>query len=80
MMIKVYVSRLTRTLRSATIKPSHAVPRSLARNWFVLVHVLAILTTLAVQGSYDRDIRFWEAWSGICSRTISRSDSEGVRF
>jgi len=32
---------------------------------------------LLVTGSFDRDIRFWEAWSGICSRTISRSGDSG---
>jgi len=28
-------------------------------------------------GSYDHDIRFWEAWSGICSRTIARKEESG---
>ncbi|KAF8590431.1 WD40 repeat-like protein [Ramaria rubella] len=32
-----------------------------------------------VTGSYDHEIRFWEAWSGICSRTIPRSGETGVR-
>jgi len=31
---------------------------------------------LLVTASYDRDIRFWEAWSGICSRTIARSGND----
>ncbi|KDQ16207.1 hypothetical protein BOTBODRAFT_54041 [Botryobasidium botryosum FD-172 SS1] len=30
-----------------------------------------------VTGSYDHEIRFWEAWSGICSRTIARSGESG---
>ncbi|KZT57492.1 WD40 repeat-like protein [Calocera cornea HHB12733] len=28
------------------------------------------LSVILVTGSYDHEIRFWEAWSGICSRTI----------
>ncbi|KDN49360.1 hypothetical protein RSAG8_02062, partial [Rhizoctonia solani AG-8 WAC10335] len=30
-----------------------------------------------VTGSYDHEIRFWEAWSGLCSRTIQRSGESG---
>jgi len=30
-----------------------------------------------VTGSYDHEVRFWEAWSGICSRTIQRSGESG---
>ena len=26
-------------------------------------------------GGYDNTIRFWEAWSGICSRTIQHPES-----
>ena len=36
------------------------------------------LSVILVTGSYDHEIRFWEAWSGICSRTISRSGESGV--
>ncbi|KAI0687132.1 WD40 repeat-like protein [Cytidiella melzeri] len=32
------------------------------------------MSVILVTGSYDHDIRFWEAWSGICSRTISRTN------
>ena len=35
------------------------------------------LSVVLVTGSYDHEIRFWEAWSGICSRTITR-DEAGV--
>lgn len=37
------------------------------------------LSVVLVTGSYDHEIRFWEAWSGICSRTIPRSGETGVR-
>ena len=36
------------------------------------------LSVILVTGSYDHEIRFWEAWSGICSRTIARSGESGV--
>ncbi|KAL5486114.1 LST8 [Sanghuangporus weigelae] len=35
------------------------------------------LSVILVTGSYDHEIRFWEAWSGICSRTIARSGEQG---
>jgi len=35
------------------------------------------LSVILVTGSYDHEIRFWEAWSGICSRTIARSGESG---
>lgn len=38
------------------------------------------LSVILVTGSYDHEIRFWEAWSGICSRTIARSGETGVRL
>lgn len=37
------------------------------------------LSVILVTGSYDHEIRFWEAWSGICSRTIARAGESGVR-
>jgi len=36
------------------------------------------MSVILVTGSYDHEIRFWEAWSGICSRTIARSGETGV--
>jgi len=33
------------------------------------------LSVVLVTGSYDHEIRFWEAWSGICSRTITRNEA-----
>jgi hypothetical protein len=38
------------------------------------------MSVVLVTGSYDHEIRFWEAWSGICSRTIARSGESGVSF
>ncbi|KAN0075274.1 WD40-repeat-containing domain protein [Tylopilus felleus] len=35
------------------------------------------MSVILVTGSYDHEIRFWEAWSGICSRTIARSGESG---
>jgi G protein beta subunit-like protein len=35
------------------------------------------MSVILVTGSYDHEIRFWEAWSGICSRTIVRSQETG---
>lgn len=37
------------------------------------------MSVILVTGSYDHEIRFWEAWSGICSRTIARTGESGVR-
>lgn len=39
----------------------------------------ADMSVILVTGSYDHEIRFWEAWSGICSRTIPRVGESGVR-
>lgn len=33
------------------------------------------LSVLLVTAGYDHSIRFWEAWSGICSRTIQYQES-----
>ncbi|KAH9484145.1 RNase P and RNase MRP subunit [Psilocybe cubensis] len=35
------------------------------------------MSVILVTGSYDHEIRFWEAWSGICSRTIPRTGESG---
>ncbi|KIM29570.1 hypothetical protein M408DRAFT_305544 [Serendipita vermifera MAFF 305830] len=35
------------------------------------------LSVVLVTGGYDHEIRFWEAWSGICSRTIARTGESG---
>ncbi|KAH8829511.1 WD40 repeat-like protein [Flagelloscypha sp. PMI_526] len=35
------------------------------------------MSVILVTGSYDHEIRFWEAWSGICSRTIARTGEPG---
>ncbi|KAI0647234.1 WD40 repeat-like protein [Trametes meyenii] len=37
----------------------------------------ADMSVILVTGSYDHEIRFWEAWSGICSRTIPRAGESG---
>lgn len=50
--------------------PSHAQKANAARQ---------DMSVILVTGSYDHEIRFWEAWSGICSRTIARSGESGVR-
>lgn len=38
------------------------------------------LSVILVTAGYDHTIRFWEAWSGICSRTIPHSDSQVNRL
>ncbi|CAO1628965.1 unnamed protein product [Parajaminaea phylloscopi] len=38
------------------------------------------LSVLLVTAGYDHTIRFWEAWSGICSRTIQHPDSQVNRI
>ena len=38
------------------------------------------MSVILVTDSYDHEIRFWEAWSGICSRTITRSGESGGGF
>ena len=37
------------------------------------------MSVILVTGSHDHEINFWEAWSGICSRTICRAAESGVR-
>lgn len=53
------------TMPAPTVKPASARPSD--------------MSVVLVTGSYDHEIRFWEAWSGICSRTIARSGESGVR-
>ncbi|KAK0429592.1 WD40 repeat-like protein [Armillaria borealis] len=36
------------------------------------------MSVILVTGSYDHEIHFWEAWSGICSRTITRTGESGL--
>ncbi|KAN0061210.1 TOR complex subunit lst8 [Thecaphora frezii] len=38
------------------------------------------LSVILVTAGYDHTIRFWEAWSGICSRTIQYPDSQVNRL
>ncbi|MCO5583302.1 hypothetical protein L7F22_037212 [Adiantum nelumboides] len=38
------------------------------------------LSVVLVTAGYDHTIRFWEAWSGICSRTIQHADSQVNRL
>lgn len=61
-------------LPSSVLAPNHKMhasgPRSSAGR--------QDLSVILVTGSYDREIRFWEAWSGICSRTIARASESGV--
>ncbi|KAF5330416.1 hypothetical protein D9619_005859 [Psilocybe cf. subviscida] len=38
------------------------------------------MSVILVTGSYDHEIRFWEAWSGICSRTIPRESGQVNRL
>ena len=38
------------------------------------------LSVILVTAGYDHTIRFWEAWSGICSHTIQYSDSQVNRL
>lgn len=38
------------------------------------------LSVLLVTAGYDHTIRFWEAWSGICSRTLQHPDSQVNRL
>lgn len=37
-------------------------------------------SVILVTAGYDNTIRFWEALSGICSRTIKHPDSVGSAF
>ncbi|GAA5852635.1 hypothetical protein JCM5353_005887 [Sporobolomyces roseus] len=34
------------------------------------------LSVILVTGSYDGTVRYWEAWSGICSRTLQTQDHQ----
>lgn len=38
------------------------------------------LSVILVTAGYDHTIRFWEAWSGICSRTVQHADSQVNRL
>ena len=38
------------------------------------------LSVVLVTAGYDHTIRFWEAWSGLCSQTIQYSDSQVNRL
>ena len=57
-------------------RPSDRVPQQFVR----LQARPNDMSVVLVTGSYDHEIRFWEAWSGICSRTIARSGESGVSF
>lgn len=37
------------------------------------------LSVILVTGGYDNTIRFWEAWSGVCSRTVNHPDHVSSR-
>lgn len=32
------------------------------------------LSVILVTGGYDNTIRFWEAWSGVCSKTLNHQE------
>ncbi|KAM0752112.1 WD40 repeat-like protein [Meredithblackwellia eburnea MCA 4105] len=34
------------------------------------------LSVILVTGGYDNTIRFWEAWSGVCSRTLNHQEHQ----
>lgn len=38
------------------------------------------LSVILVTAGYDHTIRFWEAWSGVCSRTVQHPDSQVNRL
>lgn len=38
------------------------------------------LSVILVTAGYDHTIRFWEAWSGVCSHTIQHPDSQVNRL
>lgn len=38
------------------------------------------LSVILVTAGYDHTIRFWEAWSGICSRTVQHAESQVNRL
>ncbi|KAK4052259.1 TOR complex subunit lst8 [Microbotryomycetes sp. JL221] len=38
------------------------------------------LSVILVTGGYDNTIRFWEAWSGVCSRTINHQEHQVNRL
>jgi G protein beta subunit-like protein len=38
------------------------------------------LSVILVTAGYDHTIRFWEAWSGVCSRTVQHADSQVNRL
>ena len=38
------------------------------------------LSVILVTGGYDNTIRFWEAWSGVCSRTLQHSEHQVNRL
>ncbi|KAI5479197.1 hypothetical protein MNV49_004058 [Pseudohyphozyma bogoriensis] len=38
------------------------------------------LSVILVTGGYDNTIRFWEAWSGVCSRTLNHQEHQVNRL
>ena len=62
---------ICRPAKDTTFMPAPIVPTRIAPPRHDMSVVL-------VTGSYDHEIRFWEAWSGICSRTITRTGESGV--
>lgn len=59
--------------------PDNIALRPQPRAYFETCFYATDMSVVLVTGSYDHEIRFWEAWSGICSRTIARSGESGVR-
>jgi hypothetical protein len=64
-----------RPFRRETICPFSSTFLSFSPNCLgqSLLHDMTYLSVILVTESYYHEIRFWEAWSGICSRTISRT-------
>lgn len=53
-------------------------PTFMTISFVVGQHAVYAMSVILVTGSYDLEIRFWEAWNGICSRTIARQGESGV--
>ncbi|KAJ5160492.1 uncharacterized protein N7482_007496 [Penicillium canariense] len=55
-------------------------PDSLQRHFSRLTYTLDSMSVILCTAGYDHTIRFWEALSGICSRTIQHPDSQVNRL
>jgi G protein beta subunit-like protein len=68
------------TLQGATRSPGSSVPLASARTRSPTPPAHDALSVILCTAGYDHSIRFWEAWSGVCARTVQHPDSQVNRL